>query len=143
MMTLNCETCVGDGGHRRSMGMHQKRRLKEIPGRWVSYEVDTRPLGTESSLWRRHWMRNAPDRKRSTTETTPRRAGRRLGVLAILPRVSVRRLLSIVFSVNISGPAVALSSSFSMFVRLFPREVVARIKSNASSAVHIPHYQLR
>lgn len=88
-------------------------------------------------------MRNAPDRKRSTTETTARRAGRSLGVLAILPRVSVKRLLSIVFFMNISGPAVALSSSFSMFARLSLRQDVVRIKRNPSSAVYFPHQQLR
>lgn len=64
-------------------------------------------------------------------------------MLAILPRVSVRRLLSIVFSMNISEPAMALSSSFSMFVRLSLREDVARIKRNPSSAVYFPHQQLR
>lgn len=64
-------------------------------------------------------------------------------MLAILPRVSVRMLLPIVFSVNISGPAVVLYSSCSKFVRLSLRRDVIRRKRNPSSTVYMAHQQLR
>lgn len=94
MMRLNCETCVGDGGQRRSMGMHQKRKLKEIPAAWSQYGC---PLGEGTLGGGKVRVGGGPERKRSTMATMARRPGRRWGVLAMLPRVSVRRLVSIVF----------------------------------------------